>query len=252
MNQTIHKETELYGPVRDFWSAAGYDVRAEIDDCDIVACREDFWIIIELKLRLNLDVILQAIDRQRRSDEVWIAVPRNRQLLARSRWRRLIHLLRRLELGLLVVDLRQEPAEVQIVLQAQPFDRERSRQQYRRRQTKLRSEFAARHGDHNIGGSSRQPLMTQYREQALLIAALLRETGPASPRQLRQRGSCDQTQRILYHNYYSWFERRSGGLYALTPAGRTALNQQNRLVDGFLRQVDIAVEKQAVSSENGN
>ncbi len=237
MSLTAHKETDLYQPVRDAWSEAGYEVRAEVDDCDIVACRDDIWVIIELKLRLNLDVILQAVERQRRADEVWIAVPRSRQPLDRSRWRRLIHLLRRLELGLMMVDLRRQPAEVQIVLEAEPFDRERSRQNYRRRQTRMRSEFAARHGDHNTGGSTGRQLMTQYREQALLIAALLREGGPSSPASLRQSGSCEQTQRILYNNHYRWFERSSRGVYALTSEGAAALDQHASLVTTLLEQV---------------
>jgi hypothetical protein len=48
MSLTAHKETDLYQPVRDAWSEAGYEVREEVDDCDIVACRDDIWVIIEL------------------------------------------------------------------------------------------------------------------------------------------------------------------------------------------------------------
>lgn len=236
MDSSVFKETDLYLPVREAWIKAGYEVRAEVDDCDIVACRDDIWVVIELKLRLNLDVILQAADRQRRADEVWIAIPRNRQPLDRARWRRLIHLLRRLELGLMMVDLKRDPAEVQIILQAEPFDRERSRQRYRRRQARMRSEFSARHGDRNTGGSTGRPLMTRYREQALLIAALLHQKGSSSPAKLRQSGSGDQTQRILYDNHYHWFERISRGVYGLTADGAAALKQHADLATTLLTQ----------------
>jgi hypothetical protein len=105
----------------------------------------------------------------RSSDSVGLMKSGSRCRAAGSRstvpWRRLIHLLRRLELGLMMVDLRRQPAEVRIVLEAEPFDRERSRQNYRRRQTRMRSEFAARHGDHNTGGSTGRQLMTQYRNR---------------------------------------------------------------------------------------
>lgn len=228
-------ETDLYPPVRSFWADAGFDVRAEVEDCDVVACRDQFWVVTELKTRLNLDVILQAVQRQRLADEVWIAVPAVRKSTGR-RWTQLLHLLRRLELGLLLVDLRRKPPVVEIILNGKPFDRERSRTQYRRQQQKMRSEFSSRHGDQNTGGSYRRALMTRYREQALLIAALLDLHGPATPAQLRKLGSDAKTQRKLYDNHYGWFRHLERGLYELDDSGRRALTENSDLAANLLAE----------------
>ena len=43
-------ETELYAPVKAFLEAQGYEVKAEIKGCDVVAIRgEEAPLIVELK-----------------------------------------------------------------------------------------------------------------------------------------------------------------------------------------------------------
>ena len=53
-------EVELYKPVKDYFTAEGYEVYGEVNDCDVVAVKEDELIIVELKLRLNLDLVMQV------------------------------------------------------------------------------------------------------------------------------------------------------------------------------------------------
>jgi len=48
-------EVDLYKPVKDYFTSEGYDVYGEVNDCDVVAVKEDELIIVELKLRLNLE-----------------------------------------------------------------------------------------------------------------------------------------------------------------------------------------------------
>ena len=56
------KETDLYPPVKRYLEGQGYAVKGEIHDCDVVAVRGDEApVIVELKLNLNLEVILQAV-----------------------------------------------------------------------------------------------------------------------------------------------------------------------------------------------
>ena len=44
------KETDLYNPIKVFFEAKGYEVKAEVTDCDVVALKKDEEpIIIELK-----------------------------------------------------------------------------------------------------------------------------------------------------------------------------------------------------------
>ena len=77
-------------------------------------------------------------------------------------------------------------------------------------------------GDPTGGGSTRQPIMTAYRQQALDCAALLRE-GPKRPRDLRP--VAPDAAAILLRNVYGWFERVDRGLYQLAEPGHAALQR---------------------------
>ena len=61
-------EAALYGPVKRFLEGQGYVVKGEVRGCDLVARRGDEPpVIVELKLRFNLALVLQGIDRLARS-----------------------------------------------------------------------------------------------------------------------------------------------------------------------------------------
>ena len=71
----MSKETKLYLPIKDFFTAFGYEVKSEINNCDVVAYREgENPIIIELKTKLSLDLIFQATRRLEITDRVYIAI----------------------------------------------------------------------------------------------------------------------------------------------------------------------------------
>lgn len=237
---SIHLEQDLYEPVRQFWTAAGYTVRGEVVDCDVIAQRDDGaeWVAIELKRALNLEVIIQATQRQRLCADVWIAVARPGRSLRTRRWQHLLHLLRRLELGLLLVDPDRASQPVEVIVTPESFNRAQSLAHNKKRQELLRREFRNRHGDHNTGGQNRTPLMTVYREQSLLIAALLQRQGPSTAVQLRRSGGPANTYAYLYKNYYRWFEKCGPGIYALSADGAAALQQHGELAGHLL--VDLA------------
>ena len=98
------RETDLYAPVKAFLSGQGYEVKAEVGDCDILAVRGDEDpVVVELKTGANLSLVLQGVDRQDVSDAVYLAMPA--PALRGKRRRRFIQLCRRLGLGLLLVHL---------------------------------------------------------------------------------------------------------------------------------------------------
>ena len=67
-------ESDLYAPIKKFLERQGYEVKGEVEECDIVAVRGDEPpVVVELKLQLNLSLILQAVDRLGASDCVYIA-----------------------------------------------------------------------------------------------------------------------------------------------------------------------------------
>src|SRR5690625_667670 len=93
-------EADLYEPVQHYFQSLGYRVQAEVNDCDVVALKDDSLIIIELKLNLNITLLMQAANRQKLTPDVYIAIPRPKSSLRRRRWRDLVHLIRRVEFGL--------------------------------------------------------------------------------------------------------------------------------------------------------
>lgn len=230
------RETELYAPIRDYLVAQGYTVRGEVRSCDLVAQRGEELIVVELKRQFSLDLLLQAIQRQKLTEAVYVAVPRPARL--DRKWRGFHGLLRRLELGLIFITFGRSAPRVEIVFHPIPFAKRRDAKQ---RRVVLR-EIAGRSQDVNPGGSTRRKLITAYRESALRIAVLLEQTGAVSPKALRAQGAPDNTRNILYDNVYGWFTRVDRALYDLSPAGRTALEEYADLAARF-REDAIAEEQ---------
>ena len=211
-------ETTLYLPIKSFLEAAGYSVKGEIAGCDLVGLSPDeppVVVICELKLSFNLELILQAVDRAAASDEVWIAARVSAKGKGRESDRRYRDLCRRLGFGMLsvsdngTVDVVVSP----VALMPRKNPRKRSR---------LVNEHKKRKGDPAVGGSTRSPIMTAYRQQALACASVLAE-GPRRVRELRER--CPDAGKILLNNVYGWFERTERGIYGLTEAGHAALER---------------------------
>jgi hypothetical protein len=210
-------EASLYPAVKRFLEGAGFSVKGEVNGCDAVAVHEGGQLrlaIVEMKLGFNLDLLLQAMDRMRMADEVWLAVPATQR--GRDRDPRVHRLCRAIGFGLIAVNVGRDWVEV--LAEPGPY---RPRPDKRRR-ARLLSEHARRHGDPSPGGSARQPIMTAYRQQALALAASLR-SGPARPCDLRV--VAPDAGRILLRNVYGWFERTGRGVYRLTDVGEAALQR---------------------------
>jgi hypothetical protein len=208
-------ETSLYDAVKAFLEQLGFEVKGEVCGCDIVGVRPGeppMLVITELKLALTLELVLQGVERLRAADEVWLAVLATRR--GRDRDRRAHRLCRLLGFGLLAV----QPASGNVEVLAEPTPY-RPRPSLPKRRRVLR-EHAARRGDTTRGGSSRQPIMTAYRQQAIACAAGLLG-GPMRPKDLKP--SAPDAGRILRRNVYGWFERVQPGLYQLTGAGAEAV-----------------------------
>src|SRR5713101_7231299 len=170
-------EASLYAPVKRFLERLGYEVKGEVRGCDLVARRGDEPpVIVELKLRFNLALVLQGIDRLALSERVYVAVPR--QLSSRARRFRGVgpeappvrRLCRRLGLGLIVVG-RDTVAVVEEPVPYRP-------RPARTRAARLIAEFDRRQGDLNVGGRNRAPIVTAYRQDALRVGCALAATGP--------------------------------------------------------------------------
>ena len=234
-------ETSLDDAVKSFLEAQGFEVKGEACGCDIVAVRQGeppVLVITELKMTLSMELVLQGVERLRTADEVWLAVLATRR--GRDRDHRAHRLCRLLGFGLLAV----HPARNRVEILAEPAPyRPRPNLRQRRR---LLKEHAVRQGDPTRGGSTRQPIMTAYRQQALICAAAL-QAGPLRPRDLKP--IAPDAGRILLRNVYGWFERIEPGLYGLAEAGAAALRRWSDTGDTPAR-LDPSRDRQTLASSD--
>lgn len=209
-------ETDLYLPVKRHLETLGFSVKGEVCGCDIVALGGDepvHVIIGELKASFTLELVLQGVQRAAAADEVWLAVAASKRGRGREGDPRVKKLCRLLGFGLMAV---AATGTVEIVVEPAPWKPRRDG----KRRSRLVEEHRRRRGDPILGGSTRLPQLTAYRQQALTVAAALAE-GSRRPRDLKPQAP--DAAKILQGNVYGWFERVERGVYGLTAAGRAAL-----------------------------
>ncbi len=240
-------ETALYLPVKRFLEARGLAVKGEVCGCDLVALPavEAAWtngraedaagavriVIGELKQRFTLELLLQGVDRMAAGDEIWLAVPASAKR-GRERDPRVRKCCRLLGFGLLGVSPR---GLVEVLVEPGPWQPRRNA----RRRARLVDEHRRRRGDPAVGGGTRQPIMTAYRQQALAVAAALAAAEAAGAAVLRPRdlkATSPDAPKILLNNYYGWFARVERGVYGLTAAGRQAVERWVNSGDSTLLQ----------------
>ena len=224
------KETELYSPIKTFLEAQGYKVKGEIRGVDVVGRRGDEEpIVVELKTSFGLPLLMQGVQRQSLTDAVYLAFPSETAGGVWKKQRRDAQkLCRRLGLGVLLVHHDREPALVEPVLDPAPYQPRKNI----RRTGLLLKEFEHRRGDPSPGGSTRQPIMTAYRQDALACARFIAdregdETGSASPKEIRDSLTIAKAGSILQRDVYGWFIRLERGVYGLSEKGRRALKDQS-------------------------
>ena len=224
----MEKESGLYGPVRDYLEKLGYEVKGEVKDCDITAMRDGELIVVELKRGFTLELVYQAIDRQRVADGVYVAVPLPKRGYMSPRVKDMQSLCRRLELGLIFVGFTGRGVP-QVDVFVHPKEAAVPRRNRKRRLAVIR-EHEARTGSVNTGGVSRKKILTVYKEQALPTAKLLRDNGPARVEDVRRLGGPPNAAAILSRNVLGWFEREAAPegrryLYRVNSKGLEALAQ---------------------------
>lgn len=233
---SVKQETELYAPIKAFLEGRGYEVKAEIRNCDLVAYQpgQPEPVIVEMKKTFTLPLLLQGIDRQKLGAAVWLAIERNRTKKGahNQRFQEIAALCSRLQLGLLIVTFYKTKAPVvEVWCEPAPISRAKGV-----RAARLQKEFDSRSGDYNVGGSTKTKLVTAYREKAVQCALALESCGISSPKQVLELTGCATAGSILRSNYYGWFTRVSKGRYALSPAGEFALEQYAELATYWRQQ----------------
>ncbi len=212
------REVDLYPPLKHFLTQQGYEVKGEVQHCDVIAVRGDEpVVVVELKLSINLTVVLQAVDRLRITDTVYVGVPKGIAAMKTQR-KQIITLLRMLGLGLMVIDPTAAQGSVDVLCDPGEY----KPRQVKQRTHRLLREFMHRVGDPNAGGSSaRRGIITVYRQKALAIAGYLQEHGETKAAVIARSLTEPKTRTILYDDVYGWFDRLGKGVYGLSPRGET-------------------------------
>ena len=207
-------ESDLYAPVKALLESQGYSVKGEVQGCDVVAVRgKEPPVVVELKRAFGIGLVLQGVNRLAISDTIYLAIG-----AWPKKMRDVKKLCRRLGFGLMVV----AGERVDVLLDPGPYKPPKNKRRIRR----LLGEHTRRVGDPNLGGSSTKvPLMTAYRQQALRCAGLLATNGPMKVAMLKEKADAPKAAAILSADHYGWFERVERGLYGLTPKGREGLAQ---------------------------
>lgn len=228
------KEEDLYEPIKEYFQLQGYRVNGEVKDCDVVAIKGETIVIVELKKNLTVALLAQAVKRQKTADFVYVAIPKPKNLRFSSKWRDICHLLRRLELGLIMVDFKKGKALVDVAQEPKTFDMEKSKKLNKSKRAAIIKETEGRYMDLNKGGSHGKKLVTAYREAAIYIACCLNKHGELTPKKLRNMGTDEKkTLSILYTNVYGWFYKADRGVYGITEKGKQELEEFKELTQYF-------------------
>ena len=157
-------ETDLYRPIKVHLERLGLEVKGEVCGCDLVALSEgspELVVIGEMKQSFTLELVLQAVDRTSACDEIWLAVAASKRGRGRENDARVKKLCRFLGFGLLAVTTE---GRVDVLAAPAPW---KPRHDVKRR-SRIVEEHRRRKGDPIVGGSTRVPQMTAYRQQALV------------------------------------------------------------------------------------
>ncbi len=217
-------EKDMFQSIKKHLVNYGYNVKAEVLNTDITAVKDDEVLIIEMKKTLNTRLIYQGCKRQRICDYVYLAIIEPTSKIKRSsQFKEKVHILRRLQLGLIFIDV--ENNKVETFLDPKIF----AFRQNKIKKRKLLKEFEQRVTSLNIGGVTKTKIITSYRESAIKIAYYLSE-GPMKLKDLRALTD-NKCSSILQKNFYGWFERVERGTYGLTKTGHEDLVKYENVVN---------------------
>lgn len=216
--KSTYKETDLYQPIRNLLSSQGFTVRGEVKGCDIAAVKDDVLWVIEMKLSINLTLVLQAMERKTATDWVFVAIPRPRASRG-GNFSAFKRLLKKLQIGLITVAL-DSPAKLTEIILFPSGNGEKTT----KKSANIRRELAGRVSD--TTGGTKAKVNTAYRERCVRIACLLEAHGPQSAKNLVKAYGCEKdTSLILQKNFNNWYEKVARGQYTLSKTGAAYLQE---------------------------
>lgn len=219
----------MYQDIKEFLETLGYSVKAEVLNTDITAVKDDEVIIVEMKKTLNTRLMYQGCKRQALSDYVYLAIPKPTKRVEKSnQFKEKLLIIKRLELGLIYVDIEKS----KVTVQSDPKNYQKRRNNKKKK--KLLKEWNERVTTFNTAGVTKTKIITAYREQAITIAYYLKDE-PLKLKTIKELSGSSKCASILQKNFYGWFERVDRGIYALTPKGCLELEKYNDILNDILK-----------------
>ncbi len=221
-------EKDMYKNLKTYLEKLGYTVKAEVLNTDITAVKDDFVVVIEMKKTLNTTLMYQGSQRQKVCDYVYLAIlrPTTKQLRS-SQFKEKLHLVKRLQLGIIFVDINNDTSETFL----DPKNYTLRKNKIKKR--KLIKEFKQRRTAFNLGGVTKTKIITAYRESAILIAYYLKD-GMLPLKEVKKLTKDYKTASILQKDYYHWFDRVNRGFYQLSDTGISALKEYSYVIDELI------------------
>ncbi|MBN2267929.1 MAG: hypothetical protein JXC35_00730 [Acholeplasmataceae bacterium] len=218
------EEKDLFLPIKSLLENQGFVVKGEVNDIDILAVKDDFMLAVELKTKITLKLIYQAIERFKICEKVYLGIPVEAIKSHQKNMKSFVLLLKRLNLGLIIV--KKNRAEV--YLDALEYDVKKSKERNQDKKVKTRKEFSLRENTDVLGGT-KGIQMTYYREQVIQIAKVIEIHHTASPKMIKSETHIEKTSSILQKNYYGWFKRIERGQYQLSEIGINELKNLSHI-----------------------
>lgn len=221
-------EKDMFGSLKKHLIKYGYKVKAEVLNTDITAIKDSEVVIVEMKKTLNTRLIYQGCKRQRVCDYVYLAILQpTTKVLKSSQFKEKIHIVRRLQLGLIFVDVENDNVVTHLDPKTYSF------RQSKIKRAKLLKEFEQRVTSYNIGGVTKTKIITSYREEAIKIAYYLSKE-PMRVKDIKILTKNDKCSSILQKNFYGWFERIERGIYGITDIGKEDLKKYEKVLNDMV------------------
>jgi|AntRauTorcE11897_2_1112592.scaffolds.fasta_scaffold05042_1 hypothetical protein len=218
-------ERDMYPILKKYFESLGYTVKAEVNDIDIMALKDDVVILVEMKTSLNTQLIAQGIKRRSLGDLVYLSILKpSDKVLKSNHFKDKCLILNTLELGLMLVDKKYQIVDVYMDPTHHPV------RQRTKKKNALLKEFNERKTSFNIGGANKRKIITAYRELALLALYYIKDS-PKSTKELRAYTQRTKVVDILQKNYYGWFKRLRRGIYGITDEGEKALETYEDIIN---------------------
>ncbi|MGB3367724.1 MAG: DUF2161 family putative PD-(D/E)XK-type phosphodiesterase [Acidaminobacteraceae bacterium] len=224
-------ESELFYPLKDYFEEIGYEVHGEVNSCDIIAIKDSEIIALELKLKFTLKLVYQCLERKKITNIVYAAVETPKGGLFSKDSKRMINLLKRLEIGLFFISFYESGVKLDKILDPVLIPVRKNA----RKKALLLKEINDRSGSYNIGGS-RGAHMSAFKEASIHVAVILSLKGELSAKDIKEFGGPEKSSTILIQNYYGWFARIRRGVYVLEPKGASFIQQQSDISEFYFNK----------------